>query len=222
MSKVVLLVGNKNYSSWSLRPWLALTWAAIDFEERVIPLGGEGYGQRRIAEVLQVSPSGCVPVLHVDGVRIWDSLAICEWATEQRPDARLWPTERRTRSVCRSVVCEMHSGFSSLRNEMPMNVRRRTNEAHVSKDTRADIARIQEIWTALREQHAPAGAFLFGERTIADAFFAPVCTRFRTYGVELAPVAANYVETVLADPAFQAWERAATAEPWTIAQTEAV
>jgi len=222
MSKAVLFVGNKNYSSWSLRPWLALTWAAIDFEERVIPLGGEGYGQRRIAEVLEVSLSGCVPVLHVDGVRIWDSLAICEWAAEQRPDAGLWPAERHARAVCRSVVCEMHSGFSSLRNEMPMNIRRRAKKAHVSGNTRADIDRIQEIWTALRGQYAAAGPFLFGERTLADAFFAPVCTRFRTYGVELAPIAANYVETVLADPAFQVWERAAAAEPWIIAQTDAI
>jgi glutathione S-transferase len=222
MSKIELFIGNKNYSSWSLRPWLALRWAAIDFEERVIPLGGEGYGERRIAEVLEVSASGCVPVLHVDGVRIWDSLAICEWAAEQRPDARLWPTEWQTRAACRSVVCEMHAGFSSLRNEMPMNIRRRAKKAHMSEDTHADVVRIQELWTALREEHAAKGAFLFGERTLADAFFVPVCTRFRTYGVELAPAAVSYVQTLLADPDFQAWERAAVAEPWTIAQTEAI
>jgi glutathione S-transferase len=206
----------------TVTPWLALRWAAIDFEERVIPLGGEGYGERRIAEVLEVSPSGCVPVLHVDGVRIWDSMAICEWAAEQRPEARLWPRARQTRAVCRSVVCEMHSGFSSLRNEMPMNIRRRAKKAHLSEDTRADIVRIQELWTLLREEHAANGVFLFGERTLADAFFVPVCTRLRTYGVDLPPAAASYVQTLLADPDFQAWESAALAEPWTIAQTEAI
>jgi glutathione S-transferase len=216
----ILYIGNKNYSSWSLRPWLALKWAGIAFEERVIVLGGQGYGKSKIPEVLAISPSGRVPALAVSGVTIWDSLAISEWAAEQAPNAGLWPTATLTRAVCRAVVCEMHSSFAAVRRDLAMNIRRRTTPRDWPEDTRADLARIDELWTATRAQYGAAGPFLFGKRTLADAFFAPVVTRLRSYGVPLSKVAADYSEAVLNDAAFLEWENAARAEGATIASTD--
>jgi glutathione S-transferase len=218
----ILYLGNKNYSSWSLRPWLVLAWSGIPFEERVIPLGGEGYGSARIPAVVAVSPSGRVPALAVSGVTVWDSLAIAEWAAESAPAARLWPEDPLVRAVCRSVTCEMHAGFAGLRRDLSMNIRRRTTLTSLAEDTRADIARVEALWAATRERYGAGGPFLFGARTIADAFFAPVATRLRTYGVPVQPTSAAYCETIFADPAFVTWEAAATAEPWTIAQTDAL
>jgi glutathione S-transferase len=218
----ILYVGNKNYSSWSLRPWLALKWAHIPFEERVILLGGHGYGKSRIPEVLAVSPSGRVPALSVGSVTIWDSLAICEWAAENTRTQPLWPGDSLVRAVCRSVVSEMHSSFGALRRDLSMNIRRRTSARAWPEDTRADLARIDELWCWAREQYGAAGPWLFGERTLADAFFAPVATRCRTYGVKLTPVAAAYAEAVLTDDAFREWESAAQHEAATIEQTDAL
>jgi|SRR5580704_8547709 glutathione S-transferase len=218
----VLYIGNKNYSSWSLRPWLALTWAGIPFEERLIPLGGPGYGQSKIPEVLAVSPSGRVPALAVDGITVWDSLAIAEWAAEHAPAAHLWPDDARARALCRSVTCEMHAGFPALRRDLAMNVRRRTTARAWADDTRADLARVEQLWAATRERHGAAGPFLFGARTVADAFYAPVATRLRTYGVAVEPATQAYCEAIFADPAFRAWEAAAEAEPWVIQGTEAL
>src|SRR5262245_23896669 len=133
----ILHIGNKNYSSWSMRPWLVLTWAGISFEERVIPLGGPGYGKAQIAEVLAISPSGRVPALEVDGETIWDSLAIAEWAAEKAPSARLWPEDPRTRAICRAVTCEMRAGFAALRRDLSMNVRRRTTPRAWPEETLA-------------------------------------------------------------------------------------
>jgi glutathione S-transferase len=218
----VLYIGNKNYSSWSLRPWLALTWAGIPFEERLIPLGGPGYGQGKIAEVLAVSPSGRVPALEVDGLTLWDSLAIAEWAAERAPAAHLWPEDARARAVCRSVTCEMHAGFPALRRDLSMNIRRRTTPRAWPEDTLADLARVEQLWAATRERHGAGGPFLFGARTIADAFYAPVATRLRTYGVAVQPATQAYCDAIFADPAFRAWEAAGAGEPWVIAQTEAL
>jgi len=218
----VLHIGNKNYSSWSMRPWLALTWAGLDFEERIIPLGGPGYGKSLIPEILSVSPSGRVPALHVGGAVIWDSLAICEWAAEQRPGVGLWPADPMHRSIARSVACEMHSGFAALRRDLSMNVRRRSGPHPWPDDTQADIARVKEAWGQIRAAFGAGGPFLFGRRSIADAMFAPVCTRLRSYGVALDRDAAAYGEAVFADPAFQAWEKAAEAETWTIPITDAL
>lgn len=220
MGTPVLYLGNKNYSSWSLRPWLALTWAGVSFDEEVIPLGPPSKDQGQSQALRAVSPSSRVPALRIDDLTIWDSLAICEWAAEETPEAGLWPTDAKLRAVCRSVVSEMHAGFGALRRDLPMNIRRRTPARSWSADAASDIARVEAIWTALRGEHAAKGAFLFGARTIADAFFAPVCTRFRTYGVELGAVAAAYRDTVLADVAFRVWERDAVAEEWTIEETD--
>lgn len=222
MSRPTLYIGNKNYSSWSMRPWLALKWAGIAFEEKVLPLGGPGYGKSKIPEILDASPSGRVPALHVDGFVIWDSLAICEWAAEQKPEAHLWPNGGHARAICRSAAAEMHSGFAALRRDAAMNVRRRTNARNWPDDTRGDIVRVQELWGSVRDQFGGAGPYLFGARSIADAFFAPVCTRFRTYGVKLDDVSQDYCNTIFLDPAFQEWERAAQAETWTIPEADAL
>lgn len=217
----VLSIGNKNYSSWSLRPWLALKWAGLPFEERVIQLGGEGYGRAKIPAIRAVSPSGRVPALEVSSeLVIWDSLAICEWAAEQVP--MLWPSDPIARAVARAVTCEMHSGFGAVRRDLSMNIRRRTSPRAWGDDTRDDLARIQELWRTTRARFGAGGPFLFGTRTIADAFYAPVVTRLRTYGVELTPESAAYSAAVLADPAFREWEKAGEAEEWTMPQIDAL
>lgn len=216
----VLYLGNKNYSSWSLRPWLVLTWAGIPFEERVIPLGGPGYGIAQSPQVLAVSPTGLVPALALDGLILTDSLAISEWAAERAPSAHLWPEDPLARAVARSVTCEIHSGFSAMRRDLSMNIRRRTTPRPWPEDTRANLARVEDLWAGTRDRYGAEGPFLFGARTIADAFYAPVATRLRTYGVPLRPVSQAYCEAIFTDPAFRAWEAAAIAEPWTIAVTD--
>lgn len=219
MAIPILYIGNKNYSSWSMRPWLALKWGGIAFEERVIPLGGEGYGRSEIKEVRAVSPSGRVPALHLGATIIHESLAICEWAAEQAPS--LWPAVALARAQARAVACEMHAGFAALRRDLSMNVRRRL--AHAPQwptDTLADLERLHALWADLQARHG--GPFLFGARSIADAMFAPVATRLRTYAVESPAAARTYCETIFADAAFQEWERGAEAETWTIEQSEAL
>jgi glutathione S-transferase len=219
MALPILHIGNKNYSSWSMRPWLALKWGGIAFEEHIIPLGGEGYGRSQIKEIRAVSPNGRVPALHVDGVAIYESLAICEWAAEQAPS--LWPKDPLARAQARSAATEMHAGFGALRRDMSMNIRRRMPAPQDwPADTRADIVQLDEIWGDLLTRFG--GPFLFGARSIADAMFAPVATRLRTYAVEISPQAQSYCATIFADAAFQEWERAGEAETWTIEQTEAL
>lgn len=219
MPAPVLYIGNKNYSSWSMRPWLALKWGAIAFEEKIIPLGGEGYGRSEIAAVRAVSPSGRVPALHVGDVVLYESLAICEWAAEQAPD--LWPRDALQRAQARAVSCEMHAGFFALRRELGMNIRRRLErEPQWPADTRVDLAQLFETWSRLLQRSG--GPFLFGQRSIADAMFAPVATRLRTYAVDTPADAQAYCATIFADDAFQDWERAAHEESWVIEQTEAL
>jgi glutathione S-transferase len=217
----VLHIGNKNYSSWSLRAWLALKWGGIPFEEKLVALGGEGYGRGEIKEVRAVSPTGRVPSLHLADTVIYESLAICEWAAEQTPS--LWPADPMVRAEARSASCEMHAGFVALRMAMSCNIRRRlAREPEWNEDTRADLARLYETWGGLRARYGGEGQFLFGQRSIADAMFAPVCTRLRTYAVSAPQVAQAYCAAIFADPAFQDWERAAEAESMTIEQTEAL
>lgn len=202
-----------------MRPWLALKWAGIGFDEQIIPLGGEGYGRSQIAAVRAVSPSGRVPALHVDGATIYESLAICEWAAEQTP--ALWPAEALRRAEARAASCEMHAGFFALRRDMSMNVRRRVAaEPQWPADTRADLERLFALWDHLLS--ASKRPFLFGARSIADAMFAPVATRLRTYAVSAPSFAQSYCDAIFADDAFQQWERAAHDETWTIEQTEAL
>lgn len=211
----VLVIGNKNYSSWSLRPWLALTEAGIAFEERRIVLDQP----QSKAVILQHSPSGKVPCLIDGGLTVWDSLAICETASERYAGGALWPADADARARARAVSAEMHSGFAALRTHLPMDIRARDSErgaiAQQRTDVAADIARIQAIWSDCLERSG--GPLLFGSFSIADAFFAPVVTRFRTYGVELPAPLARYAETVLALKAMQRWVEAAVAETEVIA-----
>jgi glutathione S-transferase len=212
-----LVIGNKNYSSWSMRPWLALRANNIAFEEVFIPLyTGEADKQR----ILDVTPSGKVPAL-VDGdMTVWDSLAIIEYAAERFPEARLWPEDRAARAHARSISAEMHSGFVALRSECGMNLHRPVGAIALSADARANIARIQEIWIECRARYGKSGPFLFGAFSGADAMFAPVVHRFCTFAIELAPVAADYMKTMMALPAFQEWTKAGLAETIVIEKFE--
>ena len=190
---MLLAIGNKNYSSWSLRPWLAMKVMGIPFREERIPLYGEGAK----GEILKHSPAGKVPVL-VDGeLRVWDSLAILEYLAERHPG--VWPADAAARARARSISAEMHSGFASLRHHMSMNIRRRHPGKGRTPEVLAEIARIVEIWSECR------GPFLFGPFCAADAMYAPVVLRFRTYDVELPPAGRAYADAVLALPALQEW-----------------
>lgn len=210
----ILYVGNKNYSSWSLRPWLVLKWAKIPFEEKLIRLDQPGYGAQAIEDVLRIAPSGRVPCLHADDLVIWDSLAIAEWAAETYPAARLWPADKRERSEARSVTAEMHSGFSAVRKDLPMNIHGRIPPQDWKAETRAELDRLNAVWTNLRTRFAAQGPWLFGARTIADAFYAPVACRMRTYGVALSAPAQAWCDAVHADPDFGAWEMASEPNSW--------
>ena len=212
MSKLTIIVGNKAYSSWSLRGWLMVAASGAPFEEIVIPLDRPDTRQAILAH----SPAGRVPVLKVDGLTIWDSLAIGEYLAERFPQAGLWPADDRARALARSVSAEMHSGFESLRREMPMDLKQDHPGAGQIPAVMADIARITEIWTDCRDRFGANGPFLFGAFGIADAMYAPVATRLRTYGVPLDAPCAAYVEAVLGLPAMRNWTQAGKDEPWTI------
>jgi glutathione S-transferase len=212
-----LIIGNKNYSSWSMRPWLALRANQIAFEEIFIPLYTGDADKRRI---LGFTQSGKVPALLDGDVTIWDSLAIIEYAAERFPQTRLWPEDRASRAHARSISAEMHSGFAALRNECGMNLHRPVGAVTLSADARADIARIQQIWVECRERYGKSGPFLFGAFGGADAMFAPVVHRFRTYAIEVAPEARRYMDTMMSLPAFQEWTRAGLAETLVIEKFE--
>src|SRR5262249_13902504 len=172
MAAPLLYIGNKNYSSWSMRPWLALTWGGVAFEERLLPLGGPGHGIQQNPDVRAVSPSGRVPCLHADDLIIHDSLAICEWAAERAP--RLWPTDPDSRALARAAVAEMHSGFTDLRRAMAMNIRRQLPRApDWDAATRRDLTRLVTLWSELRTRFGGQKPYLMGARTIVDAFYAP-------------------------------------------------
>src|ERR1700724_1794215 len=188
-----LVIGNKNYSSWSMRPWLALRASQIAFEEIFIPLYTGDTDKQRILDFTQ---SGKVPALLDDDVTIWDSLAIIEYAAERFPQTRLWPEDRASRAHARSISAEMHSGFAALRNECGMNLHRPIRAVTLSDDARANVARIQEIWAECHQRYGKQGPFLFGAFSGADAMFAPVVHRFRTYAIEVAPQAKAYMATM--------------------------
>ena len=204
-----LVIGNKNYSSWSMRPWLALRANNIPFEEVLVSLySGEADKQR----ILDFSRSGKVPILVDGNVTVWDSLAIIEHIAERFPEKRLWPEHPAHRAHARSVSAEMHSGFAALRNECGMNLHRPVRAIELSADARANIARVEEIWRECRERHGQSGPFLFGAFGAADAMFAPVVHRFRTYAVAVTEATQRYMDTMIALPAFAEWTRAALAE----------
>lgn len=209
--KTTLYVGNRNYSSWSIRASLLVRQSAIACEEVVIPLDVEETRER----IAAVSPSGRVPVLHHGDLVVWDSLAIAEFLHELAPSRGLWPSDKRARALARSVSAEMHSGFGELRSRMPMDMRSRLTVPR-TPELLADIARIDAIWAECRAKHGANGPYLFGAWCAADAMYAPVVSRFETYGVALSPVAAAYAEAVRRWPAFASLVEEARVEPWTI------
>ncbi len=212
-----LVIGNKNYSSWSMRPWVALKGAGIAFEEVMIPLYTGPADKQRI---LDVPPSGKVPALIDGDVTVWDSLAIIEYAAERFPEAKLWPEDAARRAHARSVSAEMHSGFMPLRNECGMNLHRPVKAKALSDDAKANIARIDEIWSSCRARYGATGPYLFGAFSGADAMFAPVVHRFRTYAIEVSPAAGAYMDTMQANPAFRQWTEEGLAETLLIPRFE--
>lgn len=210
-----LLIANKNYSSWSFRPWLLLKKLDIPFDETLVMLKSEDFSQ----QVSQFSPAGKVPVL-VDGdVAVWDSHAIMEYVAEAYPEA--WPKDREARALARSVSAEMHSGFMGLRNQLPMNCRAEGRQVAFDESCQKDIERIQAIWTECRLRYGHTGPWLFGRFTIADAMFAPVVFRFYSYGVNCHGEAENYMQTMMSDPAVLEWRAAALKEDAVIMGYEA-
>jgi glutathione S-transferase len=204
--EIVLVVGDKAWSSWSLRPWLAAKVAGVPFREVAIQLRQADTSE----QIMRHSPSGRIPALHHGGLTVWDSLAICEYIAELAPKARLWPEEVNARAVARAMSAEMHSGFHALRSEFTMDFHARIPGRVPSQQARADITRIVAIWRGTKQSLGAAGPFLFGAFTIADAMFAPVATRFRTYGLDLGEYGddgdgAAYARNILAMPEMHAW-----------------
>jgi glutathione S-transferase len=212
-----LIIGNKNYSSWSMRPWMVLTQFGIPFEESVVPL----YQEESKASLLSHSPAGKAPSLEHDGFCVWDSLSIIEYVAELYPERAIWPRDRAARATARSLSCEMHSGFVTLRKECPMNFRRRPQPIEASEKLRADVERIDAAWADARSRFGDGGPFLFGEFCAADAMFAPVVNRFDVYRLEVSAEARAYMDTIRSLSSWKEWARAARAEEWVIDQFEA-
>jgi glutathione S-transferase len=210
----LLVIGSKNYSSWSLRPWLFLRKVGFEFQERVVHFDAPDYR----AQIAAYSPSERVPLLIDDGLKIWDSLAICEYAAESTQ--RGLPQDRAARALARSVAAEMHSGFQSLRNECPMNVRARDRRVAPSAALQSDLARIDAVWSDCRARFGAGGGWLFGEFSLADAMFAPVLFRFQTYGAALSPTAAQYLQHGLADPLMRQWQDDSSREDHPLADVD--
>lgn len=210
-----LHIGNKNYSSWSMRPWVLLRQAGIDFQEVNVRFDSFDAGSQFKRQIGAVTPTAKVPVLVHDRFAVWDTLAICEYLAELHPDKHLWPADTQTRARARSVVAEMHSGFTGLRSACPMNIEAYLPEvgALLWRDNaavRADVQRLVEMWSELLAAHG--GPMLFGQFTIADAFFAPVCMRLATYALPVPPHINDYIQRVRALPGVKAWIDDALAE----------
>src|SRR5262245_19031222 len=209
--KLKLVIGNKNYSSWSMRPWVLLRQAQIPFEEVQLHFADKD-GGLTVVGIEKYSKAGKVPVLIVDGQPVWDSLAIAETAAELFPEKQLWPADARARQFARSACAEMHSGFPALRGKMPMNIKGSHPGKGLTPESQKDIDRIVALWSECRESFGGGGSLLFGKFSIADAFFAPVVMRFRTYGVEVPRLAKDYCAAVEALPAVREWIEAAQKE----------
>jgi glutathione S-transferase len=211
-----LVIGNKNYSSWSLRAWFLLAEARIEFEEERLALDTEGFANK----IAQYSPAGRVPVLILDGQPIWDTMAIAETVAERWPEKGLWPADANARAHARSICAEMHSGFSVLRRAMPMNCRAMGRKVALPDGLTADIDRILEIWADCHRQYHSGGDWLFGSFSVADAMYAPVVLRFRTYGINLPQSATAYPSRLLRSDSLQEWLAAAESETEVIESDE--
>jgi glutathione S-transferase len=211
-----LVIANKNYSSWSLRPWLAMKVAGIPFEETLISLDAADFKSRLAA----LSGAGKVPVLIDGATRVWESLAILEYLAEKMPGAVLWPNDPAARAHARAIASEMHAGFLPLRRQLPMNVRRPVMPRALDADAAADVARIDAIWNECRARFGSGGPYLYGAFTAADAMYAPVVWRFRTYAVAVSAAAGTYMRVLMALPAWNEWHEAARQEPWVLPHDE--
>ena len=211
---MLLIIGNKNYSSWSFRPWIAMKATGIAFEERLISLNDPEF-KRAIAPVSQ---NGKVPAIDDDGVHVWESLAILEYLAEKFPQAGLWPADPRARAHARAIAAEMHGGFVAFRSECPMNFWRPVKQRELSAEARANVARIDGMWSECLDRYG--GPFLFGAFGAADAMYAPVVSRFHTYAVEVGERSRAYMEAVMALPAWREWKEAALKEPWVLPEDE--
>ena len=213
-----LIITNKAYSSWSLRPWILLAHFKIPFEEVVIPMDQP----ETRANMLKYAPTGKCPSLHDGKIAVWESLAIIEYVAEAYPDKPIWPRGKAARALARSLANEMHAGFAALRQACPANFRRTVKAIPLSDDVRADVARIEAAWAHAREMFGKAGPFLFGRFSAADAMFAPVVNRLHVYDIPVAKATRTYMEAIMALPAWKAWIADAAAEPWRIDRYEAV
>lgn len=216
MTNLTLIIGNKNYSSWSFRPWILLKQKNISFKEIRIPLGTPEWAEK----IEQYSPTRKVPVLQDGNLSVWDSLAICEYLADKFPEKVLWPSAIHDRAVARAISAEMHSGFADLRTSMTLNCRAHLPGIGMTRDVAADIRRISQIWADCRARFGNRGDFLFGEFSIADAMYAPVALRFKTYSVTLDTVARAYVDAICQLPATQEWVAAAHLETEVLPQYE--
>ena len=215
-----LIIGNKNYSSWSLRGWLAVRQSGLHFEEITIPLYGEGWDQQK-RERGEIAPSqGKVPVLWDGEAVVWDSLAIVDYLADKVGRDRFWPKPDDARAMARSMVAEMHAGYAALRSQCPMNIRRHVADHVIDQAARADIVRILTLWAEARARFGKGGPFLFGTFCAADIFYAPVVSRFLTYGIKVPGFADTYMQAVWEHDWLRAWVAAAEAEEWTVQQYE--
>ena len=214
-----LIIGNRAYSSWSMRGWLALKQSGLDFEELVVPLFDEAWEKRREGD--EFAPSlGKVPILWDGDCVVWDSLAIIEFLADRVGRDKFWPSDDSARGMARSMAAEMHSGFANLRRELPMNIRRIVDRGELAQEVRDEIDRIMVLWAQARARHGGTGDFLFGDWCAADIMFAPVVTRFVTYRIAVPPFAAAYMEAVLAQDHVVEWIELAQDEPWVIEEYE--
>ena len=211
-----LIIGNKNYSSWSFRPWIAMKVAGIAFQETVISLEAADFKSR----VQAISGAGKVPVLADGDVRVWESLAILEYLAEKFPAAGFWPRDVIARGHARGISAEMHAGFQPMRRQLPMNMWRPVLARQLEPDAKADVARIETIWAECRSRFGAGGPFLYGAFGAADAMYAPVVSRFHTYAIEVSAVARDYMAAVMALPAWKEWRDAALREPWVLPHDE--
>ncbi len=215
---LTLVIGNKAYSSWSLRPWILMTQFGIRFKDVTVPMN---LPETR-KNMLRHGPAGQVPVLHDGKLRIWDSSAIIEYLAEKYPAKAIWPRSRAARAHARCISAEMHSGFRALRAHLPMQIRRPVSKRALTPEVEADIARIIAAWSEARKRFGKGGPFLYGKFSAADAMFAPVVNRLHIYDVKLPRAMRAYLDAVMALPAWLDWEKGARAEPWKIAHYDAV